>query len=45
MNLQQLGYLVALDTHRQFGLAAEKSCVSQPALSVQVQKLEEELGL
>ena len=44
MNLQQLTYLVALDTHRQFGLAAEKSCVSQPALSVQVQKLEEELG-
>ena len=45
MNLQQLLYLVALDTHRQFGLAAEKSCVSQPALSVQVQKLEEELGV
>lgn len=45
MNLQQLSYLVALDTHRQFGLAAEKSCVSQPALSVQVQKLEEELGV
>ena len=45
MNLQQLGYLVALDTYRQFGLAAEKSFVSQPALSVQVQKLEEELGV
>ena len=45
MNLQQLSYLVALDTHRQFGLAADKSCVSQPALSVQVQKLEEELGV
>ncbi|OGX83112.1 hydrogen peroxide-inducible genes activator [Hymenobacter glacialis] len=45
MNLQQLTYLVALDTYRQFGLAAEKSCVSQPALSVQVQKLEEELGV
>ncbi len=45
MNLQQLSYLVALDTHRQFGLAAEKSFVSQPALSVQVQKLEEELGV
>ena len=45
MNLQQLTYLVALDTHRQFGLAAEKSFVSQPALSVQVQKLEEELGV
>lgn len=45
MNLQQLTYLVALDTHRQFGIAADKSCVSQPALSVQVQKLEEELGV
>ena len=45
MTLQQLTYLVALDTHRQFGLAAEKSYVSQPALSVQVQKLEEELGV
>lgn len=45
MNLQQLSYLVALDTHRQFGLAADKCCVSQPALSVQVQKLEEELGV
>ncbi len=45
MNLQQLTYLVALDTYRQFGLAAEKSHVSQPALSVQVQKLEEELGV
>ena len=45
MNLQQLTYLVALDTHRQFGLAAENSHVSQPALSVQVQKLEEELGV
>jgi len=45
MNLQQLSYVVALDTHRQFGLAAEKSYVSQPALSVQVQKLEEELGV
>ena len=45
MNLQQLSYLVALDTHRQFGLAADSSHVSQPALSVQVQKLEEELGV
>ena len=45
MNLQQLSYLVSLDTYRQFGLAADKSFVSQPALSVQVQKLEEELGV
>ena len=45
MNLQQLTYLVALDTYRQFGVAAEKSHVTQPALSVQIQKLEEELGV
>ncbi len=45
MNLQQLEYLVALDTHRQFGLAAEKCFVTQPALSMQVQKLEDELGV
>ena len=45
MNLQQLTYLVALDTYRQFGVAAEKSHVTQPALSVQIQKLEEELGI
>ncbi len=45
MNLQQLSYLVALDTHRQFGLAAEKCFVTQPALSVQLQKLEDELGV
>ena len=45
MNLQQLTYLVALDTYRQFGAAAEKSHVTQPALSVQIQKLEEELGI
>ena len=45
MNLQQLHYLVALDTHGQFGLAADSCFVTQPALSVQVQKLEEELGV
>jgi LysR family hydrogen peroxide-inducible transcriptional activator len=45
MNLQQLSYLVALDTHGQFGLAADNCFVTQPALSVQVQKLEEELGV
>ncbi|WP_324674489.1 LysR substrate-binding domain-containing protein [Hymenobacter sp. GOD-10R] len=45
MNLQQLEYIVALDTHRQFVLAAEKCFVTQPTLSMQVQKLEEELGV
>ena len=45
MNLQQLEYLVALDQTGQFQLAAEKCFVTQPALSMQVQKLEEELGV
>ncbi|PJJ53021.1 hydrogen peroxide-inducible genes activator [Hymenobacter chitinivorans] len=45
MNLQQLEYIVALDTHRQFVLAATACCVTQPTLSMQVQKLEEELGV
>lgn len=45
MTLQQLEYLVALDTHRQFVLAAEKCFVTQPTLSMQVQKLEDELGV
>ncbi|KUG09965.1 LysR substrate-binding domain-containing protein [Solirubrum puertoriconensis] len=45
MTLQQLEYLVSLDTHRQFVLAAEKCFVSQPTLSMQVQKLEDELGV
>ncbi|WP_045688766.1 LysR substrate-binding domain-containing protein [Hymenobacter sp. AT01-02] len=45
MNLQQLEYLVALDTYRQFVLAAEKCHVTQPTLSMQLQKLEEELGV
>ena len=34
IGFQQPGHLVALDTYRQFGLAAEKNCVSPPALSV-----------
>lgn len=45
MTIQQLEYLVAVATHRQFGVAAEKCFVSQPGLSMQVQKLEEELGV
>lgn len=45
MTVQQLEYLVALDTHRQFVLAAEKCFVTQPTLSMQLQKLEDELGV
>lgn len=45
MNLRDLRYLVALSEHRHFGRAAEASFVSQPTLSTQIRKLEEELGV
>lgn len=45
MTLTQLEYMVALDTYRHFALAAEKCFVTQPTLSMQIQKLEDELGV
>ena len=45
MTLVQLEYIVMLDTYRKFSVAAEKCFVTQPTLSMQVQKLEEELGI
>ncbi len=45
MTLTQLEYVVALDTHRHFLLASEKCFVTQPTLSMQIQKLEDELGV
>lgn len=45
MNLRDLRYLVALAEHRHFGRAAAASFVSQPTLSTQLKKLEEELGV
>ncbi|MDR6095691.1 LysR substrate-binding domain-containing protein [Stenotrophomonas sp. SORGH_AS_0321] len=45
MNLRDLKYLVALADHRHFGKAATACFVSQPTLSTQIRKLEEELGL
>lgn len=44
MNLQELKYLVALAETRHFGRAAARCFVSQPTLSSQIRKLEEELG-
>ncbi len=37
--------MVAVDTYRHFVLAAEKCFITQPTLSMQLQKLEEELGV
>lgn len=45
MNLRDLRYLVALADHRHFGRAAEASFVSQPTLSTQLRKLEEQLDV
>jgi LysR family hydrogen peroxide-inducible transcriptional activator len=45
MNLQQLEYIVAVDTHRHFVKAAEHCYVTQATLSMMIKKLEEELGV
>ena len=45
MNLRDLRYLIALAELRHFGKAAEACFVSQPTLSTQIRKLEEELGV
>jgi len=45
MTITQLEYIVAVDTYRSFVSAAEKCFVTQPTLSMQVQKLEDTLGV
>jgi len=45
MNLRDLKYLVALADHKHFGRAAAACYVSQPTLSTQIRKLEDELGV
>lgn len=45
MTITQLEYVVAVATYRSFVAAAEKSFVTQPTLSMQIQKLEEDLGI
>ncbi|WP_109832744.1 hydrogen peroxide-inducible genes activator [Reichenbachiella versicolor] len=45
MTLVQLEYIIALDNYRHFAIAAEKCFVTQPTLSMQIQKLEDILGV
>ncbi|MDZ7740826.1 MAG: LysR substrate-binding domain-containing protein [Bacteroidota bacterium] len=45
MTLQQLEYVIALDKYRNFTKAAERSFVTQPTLTMQLKKLENEVGI
>ncbi|MDR1356582.1 MAG: hydrogen peroxide-inducible genes activator [Tannerellaceae bacterium] len=45
MTLQQLEYVLAVDSFRHFARAAEHCGVTQPTLSMMLQKLEDELGV
>ena len=45
MTITQLEYIVAVDTYKSFGHAADKCFITQPTLSMQIQKLEEQLDV
>lgn len=44
MTITQLEYIIAVDTYRHFSTAADQCFVTQPTLSMQIQKLEDDLG-
>lgn len=45
ITLTQLEYIVAVDEYRHFATAADKCFVTQPTLSMQIKKLEDDLGV
>lgn len=45
MTITQLKYVLAVAEYKNFTLAAEKCFVTQPTLSMQIQKIEEELNI
>lgn len=45
MTITQLKYVLAVAEYKNFTLAAEKCFVTQPTLSMQIQKIEDELGI
>lgn len=45
MTITQLEYITAVHTYKSFSIAANHCFVTQPTLSMQIQKLEEELGV
>ena len=44
MTIQQLEYIIAVDNYRHFAKAAEACFITQPTLSMMIQKLEDEIG-
>ena len=44
MTLTQYSYIIAIDNYKNFATAANHCYVTQPTLSMQIKKLEEELG-
>lgn len=45
MTITQLEYILAVNNYKSFSIAANHCFVTQPTLSMQIQKLEEELGV